>query len=250
MRPEPLVVVALLALGCTDSDDDPKPRPADASASASVLLFSRTTGYRHDSIEDGIAALSRVANERQWRLESTEDPAMFNGPKLVSFDVVVFLNTTGDVLDATQEDAFERFIQSGKGFVGIHAASDTEYDWPFYGALVGAYFKAHPAVQAATLHVEGSHPAVDALPTPWTRTDEWYAFQKNPRAEVQVLLTLDEESYSPGEGAMGEDHPIAWLHQYDGGRAFYTALGHTSESYADPLFLDHLTQAIEWAAGK
>ena len=247
----PVVLVALAAWGCTESEP-PKPRPADsadASADVSVLLFSRTAGYRHESIADGIAALSRVASERQWHLESTEDPTNFSDARLSLFDVVVFLSTTGDVLDPSQQSAFERFIQSSKGFVGIHAASDTEYDWPFYGALVGAYFKAHPAVQTATLRAEGSHPAVKALPSPWTRTDEWYAFQKNPRAEVQVLLTLDESSYTPGEGAMGEDHPVAWLHEYEGGRAFYTALGHTRESYSDPLIIEHLTQAIAWAAG-
>ena len=243
----PAVLIVLAVSGCTSASSDSG--SGYGSPPASVLVFSRTNGYRHASIEDGVAARTRLATERRWHLESTEDSAAFTDESLASFDVVVFLSTTGDVLDAAQQGAFERFIQSGKGFVGVHAASDTEYDWPWYGALVGAYFRTHPAVQSASLRPEGSHPAIEGVPTPWTRVDEWYAFQTNPRSKVQVLLTLDESSYEPGEGAMGADHPAAWLHSYDGGRAFYTALGHTPESYAEELFLQHLTHAIEWAAG-
>jgi len=164
--------------------------------------------------------------------------------------VVVFLSTTGDVLDERQQAAFERFIRAGKGFVGVHSATDTEYEWAWYGGLVGAYFKAHPAIQSASMVVENaSHPATSHLSSPWTRTDEWYGFRVNPRAKVNVLLSLDEQTYDPGEGAMDGDHPIAWFHEYDGGRAFYTALGHTRESYAEPDFLAHLEGGIEWASG-
>ena len=215
-----------------------------------MLVFTRTAGYRHESIPDGIAALSSLANERDWRLTATEDAATFSDAALAPFDVVLFLSTSGDVLGESEQAALERFVRAGHGFAGIHSASDTEYDWPWYGALVGAYFRAHPAIQSATLRVEASHAATSALPALWTRTDEWYAFQTNPRANVNVLLTLDESSYTPGEGSMGADHPVAWYHEYDGGRSFYTALGHTRESYADPLFIAHLAGGIEWAAGR
>jgi len=166
--------------------------------------------------------------------------------------VVVFLSTTGDILDATQEAAFERFIRGGKGFVGIHAASDTEYDWAFFTELLGAKFRAHPeTIQAATVVVEdAAHVTTEGFPASWLRTDEWYAFQENPRANVHVLMTLDESTYAPGMAAMGDDHPVAWWHEYQGGRAFYTALGHTSESYTDSLFMTHLVRAIDWAAGR
>jgi cytochrome c len=215
----------------------------------SLLVFARTTEYRHESIEAGVGALLGLADERGWQLVASEDPEVFSDESLAPLDVVIFLSTTGDVLDAEQEAAFERFIQSGKGFVGVHAASDTEYDWPWYGELVGAYFEAHPAVQEASIEVEdGLHPATVGLPSPWIRTDEWYGFQTNPRDHVQVLLTLDETSYEPGEGSMGDDHPIAWCQTYDGGRSFYTGLGHTNESYTDPQFLQHLAGGIEWAA--
>jgi len=215
-----------------------------------VLVFSRTVEYRHASIEDGVAALQTLADQRGWALSATEDAAMFAADTLAAFDVVVFLSTTGDVLDAAQQTAFEDFIRSGKGYVGVHAASDTEYDWPWYGELVGAYFSAHPDIQQASVLVEDTeHPATVGLGSPWIRTDEWYGFDQNPRGAVSVLLTVDESSYDAGEGSLGDDHPIAWYHEYDGGRSFYTALGHTPESYIEPSFLDHLAGGIEWATG-
>jgi type 1 glutamine amidotransferase len=222
-----------------------------ASGPLAVLVFSKTAAYRHDSIPNGIAALTNVATSSGWNLTATEDSSVFTDDALGALDVVVFLSTTGDVLDDTQQAAFERFIHAGKGWVGIHSASDTEYDWAFYGGLVGAYFREHPAIQQATLDIEDpSDPTMAGLPSPWTRTDEWYAFQTNPRPNVHVLITLDESSYSPGTASMGSDHPITWSHEYEGGRAFYTALGHTKESYSDPLFVGMLTRAVVWAAGR
>lgn len=223
---------------------------AGAPARPAVLVFSRTAGFRHSSIPAGITALQTLGEERDWTVTATEDPAVFSDAGLADYNVLVFLSTTGDILDADQQAAFERFIRAPHGFVGIHSASDTEYDWPFYGALVGAYFREHPSIQSATIVVENAtHPATIALPDRWTRTDEWYAFQTNPRATVEVLLSLDETSYTPGNAHMDGDHPIAWYHEYEGARAFYTALGHTDESYAEPEFLGHVAGAIEWAAG-
>jgi type 1 glutamine amidotransferase len=217
-----------------------------------VLVFSRTLGFRHDSIADGVGALETLARDRGWQLSATEEQGVFSDVGLAPFSVVVFLSTTGDVLDGDQEAALERFVRAGGGWVGIHSASDTEYSWPFYAGLVGAYFREHPvALQPALVRVENaSHPATATLPTEWRRTDEWYAFATNPRPNVTVLLTLDETSYAPGTATMGSDHPVAWYHAYEGGRAFYTALGHTRESYAEPAFVAHLAGAVEWAAGR
>ena len=215
----------------------------------SVLVFSATAGFRHASIGAGVAAIESLAVERGWTLRHSEEASVFSDGGLACYDVVVFLSTTGDVLDASQQAAFERFIAAGNGYVGIHAASDTEYEWPWYGELVGAYFRAHPEVQPATIQVEDqTHPATVHLQDSWTRRDEWYAFDRNPRHTVSVLLSLDEASYSPGAGAMEGDHPIAWYHEYGGGRAFYTALGHTTESYSERDFLLHIAGGIEWAA--
>jgi type 1 glutamine amidotransferase len=229
--------------------------PSDASADVApsvfkVLLFSRTTGFRHDSIPTAIAALTELGATGGYAAEATEDPAAFTAENLARFRVVVFLMTTGDPLDAAGQAAFESWIGGGGNYVGVHSAADTEYDWPFYGQLVGAYFKQHPCcLLQAALNVEVTdNPATAGLPSPWTRMDEWYDFLTNPRAIATVLVTIDESSYVGG--TMGPDHPIVWAHATTGGgRAIYTAMGHTKESYAEPLFRQHLVGAIRWAAG-
>jgi len=247
------LLLALAASACGEGSKAASPGPGTSASDAplSVLVFSKTAAYRHDSIPDGIAALMSASTDAGYTMTASEDSSLFTDDGLAPLDVVVFLSTTGDILDDDQQAAFERFIMSGKGFVGIHSASDTEYDWAFYGGLVGAYFREHPDIQQATLDVEdASHPTMLGIPSPWTRTDEWYAFQSNPRPNVDVLMTLDESSYMPGTATMGDDHPITWCHDYEGGRAFYTALGHTSESYSDPIFVGLLTRAIQWAGGR
>lgn len=216
----------------------------------SLLVFSRTLGYRHASIPIAIEALEGLAENEGWQFAASEDASVFSDETLAPYNVLVMLSPTGDILDSEQQAAFERYIQAGNGFVGIHAASDTEFDWAWYGGLVGAYFEVHPDIQEATLIVEdATHPSTAHLPETWVRTDEWYGFVTNPRPGVTVLISIDETSYSPGDSEMGGDHPIAWYHEYDGGRSFYTALGHTSESYGEPEFMAHLKGAIAWAAG-
>ena len=215
-----------------------------------VLLFSKTAGFRHDSIPAGIAAIEKLGAEHGFAVDKTEDSTAFNDANLARYKAVIWLSTTGDVLDAAQRAAFERYIQAGGGYAGIHAASDTEYNWSWYGNLVGAYFASHPAEQTATIKVEDpAHPSTTPLPSRWSRFDEWYNFRTNPRGKVHVLASLDERSYSPGAGAMGADHPFAWCHDYDGGRSWYTAGGHTQASYVEPQFLAHLLGGIQTAAG-
>jgi cytochrome c len=214
-----------------------------------VLVFSKTTGFRHGSIEPGRTAICEIAGADGIAVDWTEDSAAFTTGTLAQYDAVVFLSTTGDPLDATQQAAFEGYIQAGGGYAGIHAASDTEYDWAWYGGLVGAYFNSHPANQDATVKVsDAQHPSTQGLPQRWTRHDEWYNFRSNPRGSVHVLATLDETSYDPGAGAMGADHPTAWCQNYDGGRSWYTGGGHTNESYAEPAFRAHILGGIKWAA--
>lgn len=221
-------------------------QPTDPSFS--VLVFSKTTGFRHDSIPDGIGAIQALGREHGFTVDDVEDAGRFIDPILAHYKVIVFLNTTGDVLDGGQKAAFERYIRSGGGFVGIHSASDTEYQWPWYGRLVGAWFASHPQIQHATVHIEDpSHPSTTGLPPKWERTDEWYNFRSNPRGTVRVLARLDESTYSGG--AMGTDHPIAWCQNIDAGRSWYTAMGHTRESYAEPLFRFHLLGGIQSTAG-
>ncbi|HYM31860.1 MAG TPA: ThuA domain-containing protein [Candidatus Cybelea sp.] len=242
-RMQVLVAVAalsLIAASCT----------LDADESAfSVLVFSKTAGYRHESIEAGIAAIRTLGVDSGFKVDASEDATRFTNASLAGYRVVVFLNTTGTILDAEQRRALQTFIESGGGFVGVHAASDTEYDWPWYGQLVGAYFKSHPDIQRARIRViDRIHPSTRSLPRTWPRTDEWYNFRQSPAASVRVLATLDEASYRGGD--MGVDHPIAWCREFDGGRAWYTALGHTVASYGEPLFRQHLLGGILWAAGR
>ena len=224
-----------------------------------ALIFSRTTGFRHtECIEHGTAALAELIC-----VDATEDPAVFSDAELAGYDVVIWLSTSGDVLDAGQRAAFERYIRAGHGYVGIHSAADTEYDWPWYGGLVGAYFRDHPGgdvnpqFQTATIDVEDRFSAATSmLPARWTREEEWYSFTSNPRRDVHVLLAVDERTYDPrgygepgGSPPMG-DHPIAWCRHYDGGRSFYTALGHKGEYWTEPLLLGHVLGGIEMAAGR
>ncbi len=213
----------------------------------SVLVYSKTNGYRHASIPAGIEAVRELGTEHGFEVEATEDSTAFRSDRLAEVEVVVFLSTSGDVLGPTGEDAFRSFIENGGGFVGVHAASTTEYDWSWYGRLVGAYFDDHPSVQEATVRVEtADHPSTQMLPEAWTRTDEWYNFRSNPRDDVEVLLTLDESTYDGG--TMGDDHPIAWYHSFQGGRAWYTGAGHTEASFDEDLFRQHLLGGIQWAA--
>lgn len=212
-----------------------------------VLVFSRTAGFRHASIPDGIRAIEQLGREHEFVVEATEDPAKFTDETLDRYAVIVFLSTTGDVLNDVQQAAFERYVQGGGGYVGIHAASDTEYEWPWYGRLVGAYFKGHPAVQEATIDViDRNHISTEMLPAQWERRDEWYDYRESPPDDVHVLAKLDESTYEGG--TMGDDHPIAWCHEFDGGRAWYTGGGHTSESFSEPLFLRHILGGLRWAA--
>ena len=213
-----------------------------------VLVFSKTAGFRHGSIPAGVAGMRTLAKENGFFVDGTEDSAAFNDDNLSRYAVVVFLNTTGDILDDDQQQAFERYIRSGRGFVGIHSAADTEYDWPWYGKLVGAYFKSHPAVQVAEVIVaDRVHPSTAHLPERWERRDEWYDYRASPRGSVHVLATIDEASYQNGK--MGHDHPIAWCHEFDGGRAWYTGGGHTDASYVEPAFMKHILGGVRWAAG-
>ncbi|MFU8875673.1 ThuA domain-containing protein [Micromonospora sp. SL4-19] len=226
------------------------PSTATAEPAFRALVFSKTAGFRHSSIPNGIAAIQKLGQENNFAVDSTEDSAQFTDENLARYDVVVWLSTTGDVLNADQQAAFERYVQAGGGYAGVHAAADTEYDWAWYGNLVGAYFNSHPAEQNATVKVEDpAHPSTKQLPQRWTRYDEWYNYRTNPRGKVHVLTSMDEQSYSPGAGAMGAEHPITWCQDYDGGRSWYTGLGHTEASYTEAEFLKLLLGGLQTAAG-
>ncbi len=265
----PMLGLALLLGACESADAVSNPVPvssagsdtngapaaeaaSDAATRPKVLVFSRTTAFRHASIPAGIEAIRGLGARYGWDVDATEDAARFSAEGLAPFAAIVFLSTSGDVLDEAQEAAFERYVARGGGFVGIHAATDTEYEWPFYDRLIGAHFLRHPAgTPRGTLRItDHAHPSTAHLGETWTRSDEWYAFRRNPREEpaLHVLLTLDEESVPLDDPFRMGDHPLAWFQAFGGGRAFVTALGHTEESFREPAFLAHIGGGIAWAA--
>ena len=225
--------------------DAAHPGPEQPLPPLRIVLFSRTIGFRHTSIEPAQKALASWLDSASYTLRTTEDAGELI-KRLPESDVVVFLMTTGDVLDAAQQDAIEHFVRDGGGFVGVHSAADTEYDWPFYGELIVAWFESHPVVQEARVVVQAAgNPVVSFLPKPWQHRDEWYNFRINPRGRAEILLSVDEASYEGG--TMGKDHPIAWRREVGRGRALYTALGHPDEAWQESALLQHVEAALRWA---
>ncbi|MFC6860601.1 ThuA domain-containing protein [Zunongwangia atlantica] len=214
------------------------------NAQEKLSIFYKTAGFKHESIPTGIAALEEIAEENNWTISATDDAEKFVS-ELSNIDAVIFLSTTGDVFTEDQQEKFRKYIDNGGNFFGIHAASDTEYDWPWYGKFIGAYFESHPHIQEAEVVVEmQDHPTVAHLPKVWKRTDEWYNF-KNINPNLQVLLQLNETSYEGGKN--GEFHPHAWFQEFeDGGKMIYTGGGHTAASYNEPLFREHLVKCIQF----
>jgi len=218
-----------------------------------ILVFSKTSGFRHASISSGLKMLSDNSKKQNWVLTATEDASLLRDEFLARFDVAVFLNPTGDAVCDTGQEAFEKFMKKGKGFVGIHAAADFEYEWPFYGDLVAGYFLTHPPAQKATVIFENyDHPAMKPFigMKKYTTIDEWYSFRENPRPRVNVLARLDESTIKKSNNdkwKMG-DHPLIWWNDKDGIRSFYTVFGHTHEAFQDKLVIEHIKNAINWAA--
>jgi cytochrome c len=232
---------------------DDKQSASQTLAGAHLLVFTKSVGWRHDSIPAGVAALQKLASENNFTVEASDDSALFTDASLANYNAIVFLNTRLDVLNEQQELAMERYIQAGGGFVGIHSAADTETegDWFWYRNLVGAVFKSHPedpnSVQTARVNiVEPNHSSTQSLPAQLELAEEWYSF-RDIYEFINVVATVDESTYQGGEH--GADHPISWYHEYDGGRSFYTALGHQPETFSNEHFLAHLLGGIRYAVG-
>ena len=244
MRPLILTLLSFcLALNLA-AQDEPSAENQTVKMPELVLVFTKTEGYRHQAIEKGVKTLRELGRQNRFVALQSESGEDFTSQNLKNYKLVVFLNTTLDVLNDTQQKAFESYIKNGGAYLGIHAASDTEYDWPWYGKLVGGYFVSHPEQQKAKIDVvDKTHPSTAHLGDVWMHFDEWYNF-KNLNPNVNVLLKLDESSYKGGTN--GSNHPIAWYHEFDGGRAFYTGLGHTEASYDEPEFRQHLLGGITW----
>lgn len=242
MRKLITIILTTLSISCTAEEKEP----------LNILVFSKTMGFRHESISSGIKMIYDQSEKQRWIVTTTEDASLFTDAFLKYIDVAIFLNPSGDGLNDDQQAAFERFIQSGKGFVGIHSSADFEYEWPWYGRLNGAHFKMHPPSQEGTIIIENhDHPAMKPFKGMKTFTvyDEWYTFSTNPRPNVNILATLDESSIKTAENddwKMG-DHPIIWWHEFEGSRSFYTGFGHPHEAFRNSVIVEHITEGINWA---
>lgn len=221
-----------------------------------ALLVTLTNDWHHESQYYAVPAIMKMAERHFFDVQLLNRASMITDDYLKQFQVAIFLNTTGDILDSAQQKCFERFIQSGKGYVGIHSASDTEYGWEWYTKLVGRTFVIHPVVQTARLRIyNDSFPGLHLFKDKQLWTDEWYQFSPEKISGLNYILGVDESTYNPkvswgtkvGEG-MGKFHPLSWYHEFDGGRSFYTALGHLPAIYSDNSFLEHLYGGIYWAA--
>lgn len=240
-----LPVFLLLSVFISSCTAGVEPESSQVNNSSRVLVFSATKGFRHGSISEGVDAIRKLGEKNGFSIDASEEPEVFTSENLKKYRAIVFLNTTGSFFDEAQKQAFQEFVTHGGGFVGIHSATDTFYDWPWYGKMVGGYFKSHPEIQEATLHVVNkNHPATAQLPASWQKRDEWYNF-KSLSNEINVLITIDENSYRGGEN--GQTHPVSWYHKIEKGRVFYTALGHTRDSYSDEVFLKHILGGLKWA---
>ncbi len=236
---------SLLALLSPATQAAPEgPTAGNAPAADAILVFSKTAGFRHKSIGAGKVALMKLGAENRFRVDTTEDASVFTEANLKQYKTVVFLSTTGNILNPEQQTAFEGYIRGGGGFLGIHAAADTEYDWPWYNKLVGAYFLSHPKQQNVDIIVWNQvDPTTNFLPNRWRRFDELYNY-KSIQPGLTILATLDENSYEGGKN--GLMHPFMWKHEFEGGRAYYTGGGHTDESFVEPLFVRHLLESLKW----
>ena len=213
-----------------------------------VLVFTKTSGFRHESIETGVALIEKLGKQHNFKVTHTEDSLAFNKENLKKYKMVLFLSTTNDVLGPSGQKALQDFMHNGGSFMGIHAATDTEFNWPWYGRMIGAYFVDHPNnpnVRKAEIQViDAEHASTKMLPSAtWIRKDEWYNY-RDISEHIRVLLNLDESTYEGGTN--GAHHPIAWYHEFEGARVFYTGGGHTKESYSEPLFVAHLLGGINY----
>jgi type 1 glutamine amidotransferase len=246
-----LIATAALAFGATTEQPSSKsaesPAPSAGRGSFRVLVFSRTLGYRHASITNGIVALRELGRQNSFTVDATEEPTVFGPTNLARYAAVVFLSVTGDVLNSDQEGELKSYVSGGGGFIGIHGAAfgplACEDQWGWYGDMFCCAFKNHSAVVPGVLHLEdAAHPANAGLPERWARSEEWYNFSGTPRGCARVLATVDETTYRGG--TMGQDHPIVWCRQVGQGRMWYTAMGHTESSFDEPLLRQHLLNGI------
>ena len=236
--------LTLLSIFLIQSNSDISCLNCSNKSTFSVLVITETKGWVHDSIESGLKLIQNIGSKNNFNVYHSDNSSVITYKNLKSFKTIIFLNTTEEILTDVEQKVMESFIKSGKGFVGVHAAADTEYNWQWYGKLVGAYYRNHPEVMNGKI-LTINHKISNHLDSEWEIEDEWYNFDY-VNYDINILLNLDEESYIGGEHP--DYHPITWYHEYDGGRSFYTGLGHTKEVYDDERFIKLLEKGILYAS--
>ncbi len=245
LRSVPRLLLSILLLLVAVAPGTAKPA-ADA-----ILIYSGTTGYRHESIPAGIEAVAALAKQRGLSVVASEDPAIFSPASLKRFRAIVLLSCTTDPkkpesewLVGDRRTALQQFVQDGGGILAIHAAADSHYFWPWYGKMIGGHFQRHPAgTPSGTVRsVAHGNPLLSGVPPTKTRSDEWYYFDDyDPTSQLLVVLdpaSIGEQDVNP--------NPMAWARHVGRGRVFYTAMGHTTESYSDPYFLRLIANGLDW----
>ena len=257
-----LALIAPMALLCSPLQAQEEAKgPAANGETGSILVYSRTAGWRHDSIDEAWAAIAAIANKRGWSVTFAEDESWFDASRLANFDAVVFALSSGNTLSPDRRSNFRSFVENGGGFVGLHSSGDGTMEWDWYERnLIGAKFIGHPlqpGERSGTIRIEDfDNPATRHLSADWYRVDEWYSFDTSVRGRFNVLASLDEDSYRPGRWhdgtplAMGSDHPVVWNRCVDRGRSFYSALGHTADSYREDAMIEMIDGGISWALGE
>jgi type 1 glutamine amidotransferase len=212
-----------------------------------ILVFNKANGFVHESIEAGTEAVLKMTDQYPFIVDVSDDSLRFRDSILEDYDVIVFMNTSGVIFDQEGRQAFQNYIRSGGGFVGVHGASTNEYEWEWFGRMLGNHFDDHPKIQKAIMTIEiPDAPSTEHLPSKWEWTDEWYNWRYEFDPAIEVLISVDESTYEGGKHS--EYHPISWRQEFEGGRVWYTAIGHQIDSYKDENFIRHIAGGIKWVS--
>jgi type 1 glutamine amidotransferase len=231
--------------------------PTGSLAGAKVLVYTKNNPdlYVHANIPYAIAAIQKMGEENGFAVDVSDDPATFTDNNLAQYDALIFANSNNEAFNTeAQRQALQNYIHNGGGFVGIHSASGSERTWPWFSALLGGNFERHAPQQDFTVNVvDRGHPSTAFLPEKWEIVSDECYYQDELSPGIHVLLavdlnTIEDQGKVEYPGTIFADRfPLAWYQEFEGGRSWYTALGHRPEEYSDPMFVRHILGGIQWA---
>lgn len=252
-----LLVVSSPAVVYSQSSASSASAPIDTKGMHALIYTKNGEGFVHDNIESSIKGLEKLLREKGMTFDTSEDPSLFTTDNLKKYDVLIFSSTNNETFDNDrQRSAFQKYIQKGGGFVGIHSASGSERNWPWFWAMLGGKFYRHPPFQSFNIvKIDPDHSSATAVPDYWEREDECY-YLKELNPDIHIILAADLMSIDDPKmeeypsNTFGKYFPVTWCHSFDGGHQWYTSLGHAPEHYEDPVFMDHIWGGIEWVLRK